>query len=266
MSHGPCPAGFTEIRQGKSASVNGDCIQVLPPATYDEAEHICATFGGHLARSENKEMNVLLSSQASFTMGMSSLQYDVMWIGYTDRVTATQWRDSDGQSPGFYNFGTSSTGGPLPDKISRIGQDGKEEKQSCLVTNYRMANRWDDDWCSEKYIAACQIDRCPLGGCPLPCVGDANCWDYDSDTDTCSLKNIESSTCTTVNCGYDQMSIFFVSGLFGKAGSAESGYPWAGETTFPNPSWDATLQQWQVDCDLGSCGMTISEILHDGKQ
>ena len=66
--------------------------------------------------------------------------------------------DSNGNSPPFQNWGTSSAGLSLPDNTIRM-VNGIKESQDCAVMNYRMRTLWDDEWCSSLYYSACQTNR-----------------------------------------------------------------------------------------------------------
>ena len=122
--------------------------------SYTHAENVCKCFNGHLARTDTRKQNGKIALMAP----MKNKIYLEMWIGYSDRIQTGRWIDSAGTPPRINNWGTSSTGGPLPDhQIRKI--DGVTETQHCAIINYRMRTLWDDDWCSKLHYSACQTHR-----------------------------------------------------------------------------------------------------------
>ena len=51
-------------------------------------------------------------------------------------------------------------------KLKERTINGKIERQSCVVLNYKIRSLWDDDFCSTLHYGACQMHRCPAEGCP----------------------------------------------------------------------------------------------------
>jgi len=86
----------------------------------------------------------------------------------------------------------------------------------------------------------------PKGDSPCPSL---NCWDYNADTGTCSLK----SGCTTVTCGDTDMVLSFVPALFGA--SVDGVSPAAGELTDIEMNGESQ-KGYQIRCGLGECDMT----------
>ena len=126
---------------------------MLPLGTFEEAKTRCECLGGHLARMESKKMNLAIASQAPNIKNV----FERMWIGYSDEGQEGVWLDSAGNVPDYSRWGTG-----LPDNSKRGDED-----QDCVVINYGMRTLWDDEWCSEVHIAACQTARCEPGNCPV---------------------------------------------------------------------------------------------------
>jgi len=79
------------------------------------------------------------------------------------------------------------------------------------------------------------------------------CWDYNSATQTCSMK----SKCSSLDCKFNQMDIEFQSALFGMtddSSTASFALP-----LLSKPAWNTRSARWSLSCPLGNgnCGMAI---------
>ena len=77
------------------------------------------------------------------------------------------------------------------------------------------------------------------------------------------MKDVESSKCAGATCDADSMTIKFSPSLFGKANLADKGYPWNSDSDAPEVTWDENLGEWQLKCEMESCGMTKQLIVND---
>ena len=126
---GQCPDGFTNIwgeQQIIDNSLYGDCIKILPPMSFSNAEMQCETiYSGHLARIESKKYNKKIAFMAPIR---SDNTREHLWVAYAERSTPGQWVDRFGASAPYTNWGTTAAGTSNPDNRIR---DGWEE-QNCV--------------------------------------------------------------------------------------------------------------------------------------
>ena len=72
------------------------------------------------------------------------------------------------------------------------------------------------------------------------------CWDYDTSSNTCSLK--DTVECTKLTCGATQMKIEFSKHLFGDEASAFA---------LTSDTYEGDYD-FGIVCDLGTCDMTTA--------
>ena len=80
----------------------------------------------------------------------------------------------------------------------------------------------------------------------------SDCWEFSEVSQKCEAK--DDVKCFDLNCAFNAMKLVFSSDLFGVTDNQNSN-PFG---DISDPSFDVSTGQWNLDCPLGECGMTVS--------
>jgi len=98
------------------------------------------------------------------------------------------------------------------------------------------------------YSPAAQSTPCP----------NAECWDYDKSTSSCTLK--ENSNCFETDCQATKMIIKFKSTVYGIVDGQSDAFQSYGVC---KPVWDAVQLKWVFEANLGDCGLLLGSEVHN---
>jgi hypothetical protein len=151
--------------------VSGRFHTALPPMTWDEAEAIAVSYGGHLATLRSQEENDWIAS---------IFGHDRAWIGLNDLAVEGSFEWSSGEPVTFANWAPGSPGGFTPDqdRVAIAGSTGT----------------WEDWFANTVYPAIVEVDGADCDADTRPdafeiATAPENDWNGDGVLDVCVPAN-----------------------------------------------------------------------------
>ncbi|KAK3593640.1 hypothetical protein CHS0354_025531 [Potamilus streckersoni] len=175
-----CPEGWTKI--------GIECIKVETEATsYDEAETVCESYGGHLVKIRGFNLNKVIGETAKEVLLAKAFGSTRAWIGFYRNVDGNyMWSDGHvgEEMEGFW------TEGQIIQFVSGIRRCGAIETNGSLYG----PNRWHLDKCEQKLPFVCQT---------IPCVkGQFRC----ADGQKCIIQTAKCDGLSDCQDGSDEMN------------------------------------------------------------
>ncbi|KAL3876991.1 hypothetical protein ACJMK2_034758 [Sinanodonta woodiana] len=175
-----CPEGWTKI--------GIECIKVETEAlSYDEAEKVCGSYGGHLVKIKGFNLNKVIGETAKEVLLAKAVGTTRAWIGFYQNIDGNyMWSDGHvgEEMEGFWAEGQSMQ------FVSGIRQCGTIETNGSLYG----PNRWHLEKCEQKLPFVCQT---------IPCVeGQFRC----ADGQKCIIQTSKCDGQSDCQDGSDEMN------------------------------------------------------------
>ena len=181
-------------------------------ASWDAAEAMAQTWGGHLA-------TIRSAAEDQWLMGLYSP--DNYWIGFNDAAVEGSWVWSSGETPSYTNW--------APGEPNNTGGE-----DYCEVDPVNFGGSWNDVGASTTYFGVVEVIS---GDCDANSVPDAFQiaqaqwldWNGDGVLDECSSPNYCTATANSTG----------VPAVIGASGS-----PLVGDNAFTLEAWNVPAQEW----------------------
>ena len=107
---------------------------------YSEAVNNCYGQGGHLARIDSEEMNLLIADFAEQSDRNVHMK-ELLWLDYSYKDET--WSDRRGNRPEYGGFENETLL-----EFTRVYEDW----QDCALINYKSLGRWINEFCNARFI------------------------------------------------------------------------------------------------------------------
>ena len=107
---------------------------------YSEAVNNCYGQGGHLARIDSEEMNLLIADFAEQSDRNVHMK-ELLWLDYSYKDDT--WSDRRGNRPEYVGFENETLL-----EFTRVYEDW----QDCALINYKSLGRWINEFCNARFI------------------------------------------------------------------------------------------------------------------
>lgn len=107
---------------------------------YSEAVDNCYGQGGHLARIDSEEMNILIADFAEQSDRNVHMK-ELLWLDYSFKDDS--WYDRRGNRPEYIGFENETLL-----EFTRVYEDW----QDCALINYKSLGRWINEFCNARFL------------------------------------------------------------------------------------------------------------------
>ena len=107
---------------------------------YSEAVDNCYGQGGHLARIDSEEMNILIADFAEQSDRNIHMK-ELLWLDYSFKDDS--WYDRRGNRPEYIGFENETLL-----EFTRVYEDW----QDCALINYKSLGRWINEFCNARFF------------------------------------------------------------------------------------------------------------------